>query len=412
MTTTLQGQRTKGQGQGVTATYRELGKKDKAVKRWFSLGRNIQSQTVDEALKEGGIDWTVSKRPMLTSKAQPTFPTRQVDGQTRKDINPIPMGIHGTDLHEKLQRVLNNLVNLPDDSAPLFELNQILPQLQHPFVPMVEHYAVVRDDIDYPLGVLGGAYNCISNRDCVSILESLIQENRVTLERIGAFNYGRNVWVIAKLPGSLQIGPDTLDQYIKISWSHDGSEKLSATFIAYLTRNNIQFSPKVPNARVSFEIRHTLKAHDRIKIAEDIISSGEIYFKKVEECLNKLAGEAFSDQDMEAYLKSLFKTPGEDDEKKLTKHGKPRVVRSEQTVERIMEIFRDTDDGTVGHTKYAGYLAVAQWADHEKQIRVTTKTETEDEKEIAQAETRMQGLWMKNGTAFKLKEDAFASIIK
>lgn len=391
------------EGQGVTTTARTLSA------RWLNLGKPIDAKTIPEALEQSGLNWTVSKRPLVTTNDLPVY--KEI-GDGKKRMNPELMNTHGLELNRELHRAIGNLLALPDDEATWEEVKEIHEKLENPFIPMTSKFAIVRDDTNRPLGVMGAGYNPIPNAECLEIISTLINQEKVTLERAGTFNQGANVWVIARIPGSLTIGHDVLDQFIRISWAHDGSEKLSATFLAYLSRDNVQISPKLPDAKASFEIRHTLLAKDRIKVAEKILASGETYFSQVQDKLNELAGTPFSNDDMEKYLNFLFDIETDPKKIKLDKDGFPKVTRNHKNKERVMDIFKETDETTMGHTKYAAFLAVAHWTDQEKSIRFTGEAESKHDEEIQRNEARMQGLWMKSGSAFKIKEQAFAAIIK
>ena len=75
-----------------------------------------------------------------------------------------------------------------------------------------------------------------------------------------------------------------------------------------------------------------------------------------------------------------------------------------------MRIYRTTNSD-IDNTKYAAFASVVKWCDYEKTCRVTRKTANSDE-ETQRNESRMQSIWMKNGSGRKIKDEAFALIVK
>ena len=384
-------------------------------KKWFGLGKPIEAKTVDDVLEQGGIDWTVSKRPIATTVSPPNFD--QNDKAQR-----FPIGLHplGTKRNINLINAAFAVRDSPDprrtfdhdEMCPMEALKDALRDMteEPPFIPMSRYYAVVRDDLNIPLGVLGAGYSCIPNRDSLSILEKLMEQGRLTVERVGTFNGGANVWVIAKLPQSITVGPDVMDQYIKLSWSHDGTEKLSATFIAFMRKANIQLSPKIENVKVSIEIRHTKNAKLRISLAEKLLEQGGTYFSAMEDKLTELISSSMTSEQMETYLEALLPDPPERTE--INNHGdiiNKASKRNENNRSRILEIFAKSDTD-VSHTKYSGLMSVAEWCDNEKAVRVTSKVKevsSESDEDILRKETRLQGTWQKSGSSRKLNQAAF-----
>jgi phage/plasmid-like protein (TIGR03299 family) len=379
-----------------------------AAPRWLGRGQKVEAHTIEEVLTQGGLDWEVSKRPLATTASIPVYKDL---GNSKKSINPGLMNCQGTKRHDILLQATKNFLSNQDESN-LKALKEAFDLFNEPtIVPLTRDFAIVRNDNNKVLGVLGNGYTCLQNVDCLQVIETLMTTKEVTVERAGTFNDGANVWVIARIPHSIQIGPDIMDQYIRISWSHDGTEKLSATFIAHLQRSNIQISPKIPNARVSVEIRHTLNAKTRIQIAEKLFSEGRKYFDQLEEVLTELVSTPMTEKAMEIYLMTLLPdNTDEDDNATPNKHGEIRKAssRNANSRNRILEIFGDSNPD-ISHTKYAGLMSVMEWCDNEKSVRVTEKNkEGKTDEEGLQEDSRLQSVW--RGSASKMKEKAFSMI--
>jgi phage/plasmid-like protein (TIGR03299 family) len=401
----------------VTTSDRKIEKRQ--GRKWFGRGRSLDEATsIAEVLHMGGLDWTVSKRPILTTAALPEYAEHDI---SRRYPNGVTC--HGIQRNVDFLSAVKETIYSQSTKSPE-EFNEALGDLQGllhdmednaPFLPMTRDFAVVRDDLNLPLGVLGSGYSCIDNAECLLLLESMMEEGRVLVERAGTFNSGANCWVLARMPNSVSVGPEVMDQYVKISWAHDGSEKLSATFIAYMKRSEIQISPQIENTTVSIEIRHTKNAKDRIKIADQIFSKGEQYFAGIQSKLVELMSAPMSNDDMEDYLETILPDPPkkmvvDNDGNQVNKASK----RNGNSRGRIMEIFANSNS-QISHTKFAGMTAVAKWCDTEKTIRVTNKDKTmnaELSDDDLKNDSRLFNSWKKGGSSRVMKDKAFAAIFK
>jgi phage/plasmid-like protein (TIGR03299 family) len=374
----------------------ELTKKTGSIsKRWLGMGNPIDADNIQDALEQGGLDWTVSKRPIVTIS--------QIPSDQKRGQNPNLLTENGIPKMNEFRKAVKTLLADPADSEYQETVKNLLKETEKPYLPHQFEYSIVRDDINVPFGVMGNIYECIENKDCLSILDPLIQEGKVKIERIGYFNDGAYCWAIAKLEDVLKINGEVFTTFMKLSWSHDGSEKLSANFIAYYEKNNIQISPKIPGTMVSIEIRHTTNAHARIDIAKSLLRKGEIYFQKLKQVLTDLISMPFSQEEMDEYLLSLFP---ENDKEKKNKNS-----QAENKREKIKDLFMGFT-GKSQNTKFAGLMAVAQWADNQKSIRVSERTIKNGEKEEAQKVARMQSIWLKSGSARQFKDKAFTALLK
>lgn len=382
-----------------------------AARKWLGQGKKINAKTIQEVLEQSGMDWTVSKRPIITTSVEPKIIFRDKEDKTKGVFNPTLLDSNGTQKIMSLRYYLKHLLRNINDSNILKKVQQILKETENSYIKLKGHFSIVRNDTNVSFGVLGKIYECIDNRTCIAMLKPLIDSGKAVIERGGTFNDGANCWIIAKLPGVVNIGPETLDEYVKLSWSHNGTEKLSATFICHQNKNNIQFSPKISGSKVSIEIRHTTNAKKRIEIATDLFNRGNIYFKRVEEVMGELVCVAWSENDMEKYLKALIP---DSKEIRPDKHGEVKETQKSKTRSIILDIFK-LDPSTVSHTKYSAYTSVVEYYDHKKTFKIPNKKkkgESDEQIEEMKMENRLMNLWMKSGSGKKMKDKAMEIIIQ
>lgn len=135
---------------------------------WHTLGTRIEEPaTIEEALRAGGLDWTVSMRPLALKQEN-------------------------------------------QSDAP-------------------QRLAIVRDDVlpgqtGRVLGVVHPQFKVLQNREGAQLFDSLFGKGDRVYHTGGYLKKGEMVWLMAKLPHSIDLpGEDKLDTYLLYSNSHDGS---------------------------------------------------------------------------------------------------------------------------------------------------------------------------------------------
>jgi phage/plasmid-like protein (TIGR03299 family) len=370
-------------------------------KKWLHMGQPISAKTIAEVLDQGKINWTVSKRPLLS-----TAENILGDDFTKKN----PLSSVGLSEHKKLLDFISvmdeHISNVERDKIEEFN-PVLLEKLKSPFIPVPEHAAIVRNDNNAILGVMGYSYRPLSNQECIEILEPLMNTGKVEVERAGIFEKGKRVWIVAKIPGEMFVGPEPVDQYIRIGWSHDGSEKLSAAFIVLVRNSGIYLSPSIKGTKTSVGIKHTRQAKDRIKAAQEVIISSENYFANLQEIFDTFINTVFSDDDMDKYINLLF--PDKDGGGAvLTAKGEPKG--NYKVRETIKTIFAQAPI-EIKNTKWSALLSVGEWADHHKTSHVHGKDEcvNDEELENLENEAKLQSSWF--GSSATEKDKAFEALL-
>jgi hypothetical protein len=139
-----------------------------AVPAWHGLGNVIPGGTsdIDEVLRLGGIDFTVSKRA-------------------------VRYGFDG------------DVLTMPDQ------------------------FVTVREDTGAGLGVVGAKYTEIQNRRMFEFLEDLVGQHGVIWQSAGPLRGGRKVFISMRVPDDVVVDPggldDTIQLFIVAINSHDGT---------------------------------------------------------------------------------------------------------------------------------------------------------------------------------------------
>lgn len=252
-----------------------------------------------------------------------------------------------------------------------------------------EWQANVRTDTMDTLGIVKARYEVIQNKDCFDFADSLAADGVIKYETAGALRGGKQVWMLAKFDGSMDICGDKHDQYLLLVTSHDGSKCLELlwTAVRVVCANTLALAladnrKKNGGARNSVKIRHVTNWEDKRKEAQRILGLTQDYFADMRAALAGLNREPMTAEDASCFAKLLFPSPGED-------KGAEVATRTSNMRWGIERLFNRPSAGTKGETRWDAFNAVTDFADHFSTIRGKN--------------TRMESALMGSGAELKQK---------
>lgn len=303
----------------TSANYRTL---------WGADGLDVKGvDTAAEAMVAAGLDWTVSKQPLIYKAFN------------RGDVGPA-----GT-------TVFNDAYA---DCG---------------------HYGMIRSSDRSCLGVVGARYEPVQNHEAFNFVDKLVHEGHLEYEIAGSLKGGSKIWLQAKLNEYEVAEGDTMKNYLLLYNTHNGTGALKALFTDVRVWCSNTANAAVKNGS-GISLRHTPSVHSRLNDAAEVL--GFITDESVlrEEQNKWLVGQSMNTAQLTNFVEKLIPVRNEADADKITKRGSTRADN------RRAEIINLFEHGTGNHlagvrgTRWAAYNAVTEYINYEKKVKGEETTGT------------------------------------
>lgn len=187
---------------------------------WHKLGQKLNKPfTAQDALREGGLDFTVEKVGLQT-----------VDGFT---------------------------------------------------VP--NKFGLRRTDTKKVLGVVTDFYQPLQNREAFGFFDELFGKGKARYEVAGVLGEGEKVWLLAKMQGDMKVvGDDVLNKYLLLTNGHDTSEPVRAKFtpIRVVCQNTLNAALRGTESEI--RVQHIGNVAGKLEIAAKLLRTAGVYFDEMQ----------------------------------------------------------------------------------------------------------------------------------
>ena len=223
--------------------------------------------------------------------------------------------------------------------------------------------ANVRSTDGSVLGIVSDRYKVVQNEDAFRFTDELLGEG-VTYETAGSLQYGRKVWMLARMPQRYIIAGDEIEPYLVIMNSHDGSSgvKVAMTPIRVVCQNTLNLA--LNSANRIWTARHTENVLSRVREASETLRLAERYMSELGRGVNELAKIKLSDRKAMDLMQNFFPV-GED----LSDIQQKNNLRMLDDLKR--RYFDAPDLLDMGKNGYRFVNAVSDFATHAEPIRKT-----------------------------------------
>jgi phage/plasmid-like protein (TIGR03299 family) len=238
--------------------------------------------------------------------------------------------------------------------------------------------AIVRDDTDEVLGIVGRRYQPIQNADAFNFLDSLAAERTIRFHTAGVLGRGERIWILAQLHGDIVIPKtdDVIKKFLLFSNQHDGcgSGRAFWTPVRVVCQNTLNQATR--NAKgEGVVIRHTGDLQSKIVEARRILGLAVRAYDDFDSQVKKAAKFRLSDAQRKAYFASIYgpKSKRRNDEDGDVGDPDEASTRTRHTLERLERLAEEgKGNGVKGirGSAWAAYNAVTEYVDHFKPTRV------------------------------------------
>lgn len=224
------------------------------------------------------------------------------------------------------------------------------------------YHAVTRDDNENVLGIVQGRYRPLQNKEAFSFFDSIVGEKLAMYETAGALGKGERIWLLAKLPGTIQvINDDITEKYLLLANSHDGTLKVTVmlTPIRVVCQNTLNMSLGSKANRAS--LKHTESIGLKIEEVRKTLGLVNSRFELFADMARRLAVTQITSEAFEDYAKKSLNVSDTDNNDLPT--------RTKNTLEKVSELFetgKGTDIKGVKGTAWAAYNAITEYVDYHR----------------------------------------------
>ena len=298
---------------------------------WHGLGTTVpKGATAEEMIRAAGMDWDVNLRPARGAK----------------------------EINKKGEFSRYEVVRMP---RPTTQETEVL------------------------LGIVSRRYRPLQNVEAFEFFDPLIGEKKAYFETAGALGEGERIWVMAKMPGAMQIVPgDECLKYLLLSNTHsgDGSVIVKFTSVRVVCQNTLMLA--MEDGQKAYRVRHSKKMQFKLEELADFLAITQEVFLKAEECFRRLAKIQMVEDRLERYFESVFPLSA----------AQKRNDKKSPRWEFLQKIFHGQPDlqlPDVRGTLWGAYNAITRFEDY--------KQPQHEE----QAEQRLERTWFGGGADIKLK---------
>ena len=269
-------------------------------------------------LKEIGLDFTVSKRPLC-----------RID----KQVSVNELGQLAT--HDKL-----------------VETNW---------------YATTNDSTDESLGVVGNQYTVTQNEQIMETLEEIAKDNGFTISHSGPLNGGRQCFAQLKLNESIQIGPDELVKYVVATWGHDGKHGVRIGYGNRVVSCSNQFYQFYNKAQ--YKLRHNSTIDESLRAIPIIMNE----YKEFEDDMYKKFEEwtkvpIWTDRKIMDFRNGLWKDLLDIDKKLSIEEAREKYSTRKWNAAMDLQQSINTEMQVHGETLWGLFNGVTHFVNHKKSV--------------------------------------------
>ncbi len=251
--------------------------------------------------------------------------------------------------------------------------------------------AVIRNDNNTVLGVVGPRHKIIDNATCFDFMDAVAgRSGGITYETAGYLGIGERIWLLARTDNIIRVGKggrDEMAPYLLLHNAHDGSFVLRVLFTAIrvVCQNTLN---EALQDRSGVAIRHTGDVTSKVAQAQEVLGLAHTAFDDLAAQFTALSKHKLSDAQRHAFFKAAMApakvTADNPDAEDVNRRWPSVVAKLDEIAEAGMG---QADFPEIRGTAWAAYNSITEYQDH----HASFKAEGLSDAEIAT--TRLDQVW-------------------
>lgn len=263
-------------------------------------------------------------------------------------------------------------------------------------------FAIVRNDNQMPLGVVGQNYEPYQNDQMFAFMDHFAKETGSLIETAGSLRNGKLVWALTTAGEAEYVKNDPVKQYFLFKNGFDGSTNIEICFTDVRVVCNNTLTAALRGASNIWRIRHTSSLHAQVEVVKETLLQQHKYAEAMAEAMQQMAARKMTGKEIEkAATEIVMRQPKEVED--LLEDGKELWETASQSQRKVVSKILELHDAGAGSeisgvrgTAYGLLNACTEYADHFKTIRPGSRSFSE---------ARFESLMM--GSAHDFKTRAF-----
>lgn len=219
---------------------------------------------------------------------------------------------------------------------------------------------VVRDIDEVVMGVVGSDYVPVQNSEAFGLLDVACKKHGVVIETAGALGKGDRVWMLAKLPETVEpVRGDSVQGYFLIMAGHNGYTPLVGlpTPVRVVCQNTL--SAAVRGTPAIVKLRHVKNDVEQMEVVAELIEQMVASLKEAGESFAKLAAKKFDRKQLEQYVDSVLGIDAE--------FATSSELRRRANILHLATEGKGAKEFAPG-TAWSAYNAVTEHVDHSRKL--------------------------------------------
>lgn len=219
------------------------------------------------------------------------------------------------------------------------------------------------------LGVVGPTYQPLQNDKAFEFFRPFIDEKMAAIECAGSLRQGKRVFVLAKIARDPMVikGNDTVEKYILLSNSHDGTLAVRVGFtpIRVVCANTLSMAHDNSASKL-IRVKHSGNVVDNLEKIRETMNLADQEFEATADQYRLLASKEINSSDLEKYIKLVFAT-----KKQMSQaEGNLEELNSGDRIKgKIINLFENGRGQNLVETRrtlFSAYNAVTEYVQYER----------------------------------------------